>query len=153
MENTQVNGVFISYRRDDSASSAARINEWLNKKIKDTPIFFDIRDIEPGLIFDEVIVKNLASSSVVLVIIGRTWLEIKAQKGTSRLDDSKDYLRQEIATALRSEALVIPVLVDGARMPASEDLPADIQALSKRQAFNLSHQSYELEIKVLMAYF
>ena len=54
----------------------------------------------------------------------------------------QDFVRLEIATALSHDVRTIPILVDGATMPAAADLPADIQALVRRNAVEISHQRF-----------
>ncbi|HUG91763.1 MAG TPA: molecular chaperone DnaK, partial [Planctomycetaceae bacterium] len=66
------------------------------------------------------------------------WLSARDDAGRRRLDDANDYVRIEIATALRRGIRVIPVLVQGAPMPRSEELPADIVALSRRNAIEIA---------------
>jgi hypothetical protein len=58
-----------------------------------------------------------------LVVIGTHWLSITDDNGRRRLDDSEDFVRREIEAALQSGIRVIPVLVDGATMPPSDQLP------------------------------
>jgi len=54
---------------------------------------------------------------VLLAVIGRRWLIAVEEEGRRRLDHSEDYVRLEIATALKRGIRVIPMLVDGASMP------------------------------------
>ena len=53
--------------------------------------------------------------------------------GNRRLDDPKDFVRLELQTALSREIPVVPVFVDGATMPRSDDLPEVLKDLSFRQ--------------------
>ncbi len=72
-----------------------------------------------------------------LVIIGPRWLD-DYDDGKRRLDNPNDFVRLEIAKALQSDKRVIPVLVGGASMPRSEDLPAELMPLVYRQAIELN---------------
>ena len=58
-------------------------------------------------------------------------------------------MRIEIATALKRDIRVIPVLVDGASMPPSGDLPDDLQALVRRNALQLSHDRFRTDAERL----
>jgi hypothetical protein len=84
-----------------------------------------------------------------LVIIGRSWLTAADRQGKRRLDDADDFVRLEIATALKHGVRMIPVLVDGATMPAAADLPRDIQALVRRNAVEISHQRFATDTRHL----
>jgi hypothetical protein len=84
--------------------------------------FFDIASIEPGADFRQVIDAAVESTAVVVAVIGRRWV-------SPRLQDPDDFVRRELAVALaRPGARVLPVLVDGARMPRSAELPEDIMS-------------------------
>jgi len=72
------------------------------------------------------------------VIIGRSWFAGRQRTGSPDQEDPEDYVRFEIETALASDVPVIPVLVEGARMPDPEELPLSIRALAYRQATRLT---------------
>ncbi|MEO0598519.1 MAG: toll/interleukin-1 receptor domain-containing protein, partial [Chloroflexota bacterium] len=72
-----------------------------------------------------------------LVIIGSAWLNIRSHDGKRRLDDSQDFVRFEIRTALEAGIKVIPVLVMNAQMPQPHELPDVLQELAYRQAFTV----------------
>src|SRR5690606_16201801 len=63
-----------------------------------------------------------------------------------RIDQWNDFVRIEIASALKQNKLVIPVLVGGTKMPAPKDLPEDLQALARRNAIVLSHQRFGSDV-------
>jgi hypothetical protein len=72
--------------------------------------------------------------------VGR--LNAPDSKGNRRLDDKHDYVRIEIASSLKRDIPVIPVLVDGATMPAESDLPEDLSSLARRHALELRHTRF-----------
>ena len=75
----------------------------------------DVAAIEPGRDFRKAIDKSVASCSVLLAVIGRVWLETKDDAGSRRLDDPNDFVRIELASALRRDIPVVPVLVRAAK--------------------------------------
>jgi hypothetical protein len=77
-----------------------------------------------------------------LALIGPHWLTAKDEKGRRRLDGDKDYVRVEIASALRRDIPVIPVLVDGAGMPSEDELSDDLKSLARRHALELRHTRF-----------
>jgi hypothetical protein len=87
----------------------------------------------------------------VLPIIARNWASVTDASGRRRLEDPEDYVRRELLTALESDIPVIPVLVDGATMPAPSQLPEPLAALSRRQALVMADRSWESDMKALLA--
>jgi hypothetical protein len=143
---------FISYRRDDAAGYAGRLHEALERRLGEDQIFRDIDTLEPGLDFVDAIGSRLRECRVFLAIIGREWLDATDAAGHRRLDQSHDYVRLEIAGALaRRDVRVIPVLIEGAAMPAPEALPDDIRALARRHAMNLRDDAWDHDVDRLAA--
>lgn len=143
-------GLFISYRRDDSAGHARAIAAELARRFGPARVFIDVDDIVPGQRFADSIGQALAGASVLLVLIGPRW---RGERGTQppRLFEPDDFVRQEVATALRRGLRVVPVLLEGAAMPAADALPADLQALAALQAVPLDHARFDADLARLAA--
>ena len=141
--------VFISYRRDDSAGYAGRLADSLEPLLGAGKIFRDVEDIRPGDDFVQAITQNLQKANVVLVVIGKNWLNAKNDQAALRLHDPNDYVRLEIETALKFQHQLIPVLVDNAKMPKPEDLPASIASIANRQALEITDMRWDDDIKRL----
>lgn len=137
-----LNGIFISYRRDDAPGYAGRLYDRLAAHFGADRVFMDVQGIEPGVDFVEVIERALGSCEILIVLIGKDWLATDSA-GRRRLDDPGDFVRLETATALARGIRVVPVLVEGAEMPRAEGLPADLLPLVRRQAVELSHNQWE----------
>jgi hypothetical protein len=128
--------VFISYRRDAGAGYAGRIADTLVEHFGEDKIFRDIDSLEPGLDFAEAIERAIESSEVLIAVIGKNWLTATDAAGQKRLENPDDYVRTEIATALKRKIRVIPLLIQGAAMPSASELPDDLlisAEISKRQ--------------------
>jgi hypothetical protein len=110
----------------------------------------DVAAIEPGRDFRKAIDQSVASCSVLLAIVGLEWLEAKDATGGRRLDDPNDFVRIELASALRRDIPVIPVLVRGAKMPRVEQLPDDLKELAYRNAVELTHARWKSDVQVLI---
>ena len=74
----------------------------------------------------------MAACDTMLVIIGPNWLKVKDKSGQPRLDQPDDFVAIEIAAALARDIRVIPVLVEGARMPKASELPDSLKPLARR---------------------
>lgn len=138
-----MDGIFISYRRDDSAGYAGRLYDRLASHFGADRVFMDVEGIEPGTDFVVAIEKAVASCLVLIVLIGDEWLNVTDANGRRRLDDPHDFIRLETSTALRRDIRVVPVLLDGTPMPPVDALPDELQALVRRQAVELTHKQWE----------
>jgi hypothetical protein len=134
-------GIFISYRRDDAAGYAGRLYDALTAHFGRDLVFIDIDSIRAGENFVEVTDQWIASCSVVIVLIGKGWLNSSDARGR-RLDDPQDFVRLEVASALGHKIPVIPVLVGGAKMPRQEQLPAPLAPLAHLNAIEIFDQLY-----------
>lgn len=142
-------GIFISYRRDDSAGHAGRLFDRLKEQFGSERVFMDVEGIAPGADFVQAIDRAVNASQVVLAVIGPEWLSCKDEHGQRRLADAGDFVRLEIAAALRRDKVVIPVLVHDAEMPTEEALPSDIQALARRQGVALTDAHWDSDVAQL----
>lgn len=129
--------IFLNYRREDTSQYAERLYQSLAAQFGAANVFRDVASIQPGENFPAAIERAIASSDVMLALIGRKWLTI-SDKGRSRISSKEDYVRLEIESALANEVEIIPLLVDGAEMPNAQELPKSIAALTKLNAYRLS---------------
>ncbi len=129
--------IFINYRRADSKLVAQLIFNELLSRFTREQVFKDFNTISPGDDYTVSIDKALGGCDVLLVLIGEQWLNITDDAGHRRLDDPADYVRVEIAKALSRNIKVIPVMLDGVKMPRAEQLPEDIQSLTRRQTVDI----------------
>ena len=133
------NRVFISYRRCEATGFAGRLAESLENLLGKARTFRDVDDIRPGEDFEVVLKRELADTETVVVLIGKQWLaELNARLASLE----PDFVRIEIATALRLGKVVIPVLLNGAERPAAEALPDDLRRLIRNQEFNLRDEAW-----------
>jgi hypothetical protein len=110
----------------------------------------DVDTIKPGVDFVHAIETSVGSCDVLVAVIGKRWLTASDEEGKRRLDDPEDLVRLEIATALKRRIQVIPVLVDGASMPQSSDLPENLNALVRRSALEVSNSRFKADAERLM---
>jgi len=129
--------IFICYRREDSSSNAGRLFDRLSEIFGPERVFMDVEGIQPGEDFVEKLEKTVSACDAMLVVIGKNWLTARGKDDRPRLGDSHDYVRLEIRAGVQRKIRVIPVLVSGASMPHSEDLPPEIAGLARLQAVEL----------------
>ena len=142
--------IFISYRRSDCQSQANGLHDGLRHRLHRSKIFMDIDSIPPGADFEEHIRQEIEQCDVVLVLIGDEWLDPRPGGVTRRIDEPNDFVRLEIESSLKAEHVrVIPVLVEGARMPYVDDLPDSVQRLARLHAFEMSDSRWTSDIERL----
>jgi hypothetical protein len=128
-----------------------RLYDRLIARFDPKQIFMDIDGIALGDDFVEVIEKKVGECDVLVAAIGTHWLTFPDEQGGRRLDNPEDFVRMEIATALTRGVRVIPVLVDGALIPRSLDLPDDLKPLVRRNALRISDTSFNDDSRRLIA--
>jgi uracil-DNA glycosylase family 4 len=142
--------IFINYRRVDSEGYVGRLYDHLVQHFDPQDIFIDVNSIEPGADFVQELENAVAACDIFIAMIGPQWLVAADESGERRLDQWNDFVRVEIASALKQNKLVIPVLVGRAKMPAPKDLPEDLQSLARRNAIELSHQHFAFDMGQLI---
>ena len=131
--------IFISYRRADADALAGRVRDRLLAELPDWDVFMDVASIEAGGNFKQVIDQKIGQASVSVSLIGPQW----GGEGDVRIHDPADLVRYEVRSALARGLRVIPVLVNGARMPAVRELPADICGLTDLSAIEIRHTRFD----------
>lgn len=145
-KNASMSRIFISYRRDDSLGHVGWLRSLLIRRFGADQIFRDIETIPPGVDFVEAIEATVGSCDVLLAVIGPRWLTTTDRPGLRRLDNPEDFVRIEIATALERNIRVIPVQVQDAHMPRSNELPTHIARLARWSAIELRDSSWEYDV-------
>ena len=140
---------FISYRREDTAGYARSVCDALAREFGAERVFMDVDDIAVGQPFSEVIQQAMGGSQVLLVLIGPRWRGDRDGQ-PSRIMAEGDFVHLEVSTALRKGMRVIPLLFDGAVMPAPAQLPADIRALSERNALEVNATRFAADMARLV---
>jgi CHASE2 domain-containing sensor protein len=128
--------VFISYRRLDGNLQALLVHKELQQRLPADTIFMDVKDIGWGDDFVHAIDAQLAHADVVILIVGKQWLQMLQAR-----ERGDDWVRHEVTTALRLRAAslaagrkahprVLPLLVDGAPQLDRASLPDALKALA-----------------------
>jgi hypothetical protein len=132
--------IFLSYRRDGTHHFVGRLRATFEKELPDDLTFFDRDSIDVGVPFRGAIVQAIAGSAVVIVVIGSEWL---SARNRSRLHAPDDPVRMEIETALRLRKVILPLLVDDARLPHPGELPPSIRNLLEHNTARIRSEVYD----------
>jgi CHASE2 domain-containing sensor protein len=140
---------FISYRRSQNTWQARDIQRELARRYGDASVFMDTSSIEYGETFPDQITTAIRGCSVMLVLIGPHWLD--PIDSARRIDNPDDWVRKEIEAGLqRQEAVVVPVLLDGAHAPADGELPESIKRLATLHAVAITGDDLAADIDNLV---
>jgi hypothetical protein len=133
---------FISYRRGEGGSEAARL---LKRELKDKGLnaFLDVVDLGVGT-FDDRLIQVIESAPSFLLILTKDCLE--------RCNQEKDWLRRELAHAFRTDRTVIPILKHGFVFPDQDTLPEDIAELSKHNGVKYDHDYFDAMVQRIARY-
>lgn len=137
--------IFVSYRRDDTQGEASHLVADLRRRYGEAAVFMDLTTIGPGEDFAQVIERALQDCAVVLVLLGRRWLDVRDSEGRRRLDDSADWVRQELKIALSKQLRIVPLVVQGASIPAAGDLPEELRPLLRHNGHELSAKRWDYD--------
>jgi TIR domain len=133
--------IFICYRREDTRPTAGRIHDSLASEFGSAiEIFRDVKGIPYGETFVSVVEKAVEDSNIFLVLIGSKWLDEFENRRNDAVDDPVHF---EIAAAIRRKVPIIPILVDGARLPKSKELPEEIASLSTYNGLQINNDHFE----------
>jgi pterin-4a-carbinolamine dehydratase len=144
--------IFISYRRKDSMYAVHAISAQLGARFGPSQVFMDVRSIAPGEQWPQRIQTQLTSSTVVLAVIGPNWLMSQDPSGRRRLDLEDDWVRQELALAIKEKLPLIPLYLSGAPELSARDLPSPLQELAELEGFKLYEDAWRERLNDLAKY-
>ena len=144
--------LFISYRRSDSTHAAHRARMCLQQKFGQDAVFID-REIPAGKPWHQHLEEMLQASTGVVVLVGDEFLRLLRQKqGAAGQPDGGlgDPLVWEIATAIRLEKPIYPVLFGQLDMPDAARLPEAMRAFASYQAVFAREPAFDAAMSVLI---
>jgi hypothetical protein len=133
--------VFISYRRADTVQAASWLFNRLTEHFGQQQVIKDVDPAPYGGNLSLAIGAAVASCDVLVLMIGPHWMAVTGEG----LHDPNDYVRLAMEAALARGILVIPVTVDGARMPVHGELPPSLASMAGQPAFQLSMSNFDAE--------
>jgi hypothetical protein len=140
--------IFINYRTNDASWAAGAIAARLAEHFGQKNVFLDTKSIDLGDEFPTVIREHLQEAHVLLAVIGPQWLTAQSVDGLD-INDPDDWVRREIAEAIKTKKKIIPVLVDNANLARKKDLPSDLQLLADLHSLSINEKSLDDGIKRL----
>jgi hypothetical protein len=142
-------GIFINYRSEDSSIYGAMLHKELAGRFGQKRVFLDSESIPAGTDYPEQLLRRVQRARVVLAVIGPRWLTATGPDGRRCIDDPSDWTRRELVEAFAVGVRVVPVLIDGGRMPSASELPHELAALSRLQFRELRHRNASADLNRL----
>lgn len=140
--------VFINYRRSDSINEAGRLNNDLENAFGEGFVFQDLEDIDSGTKWMDKLLQAGKNAKVILAVIGPDWLQ-KMDNQKSRLFDRNDWVRKELELAIQQNKKIIPVLVNGAKIPNRNEIPKSLHALFNYQKLDIRTDKWNHDMVLL----
>lgn len=133
--------IFINYRRSLNVKDAQLLQRSLESHFGKKGVFLDVSGLEGGDHWLHALERQVDVSAAMVALIGSDWIDAKDEKGQRRLENPYDFVRFEISRAFLRGIPVLPVLIDGARMPDVTELPSHLAQLTFSQAMLLRSES------------
>lgn len=122
--------IFISYRRDGGDMAAMYIYQALKDRGYD--VFYDVEVLRSGK-FNEALREYIGSCKDFILVLSPHALD--------RCEDETDWVRQEIAEAIRQDKNIIPVMMNGFKFP--EKLPEEIASVRHHTGLTSSTEYFQ----------
>ncbi len=143
--------VFVSYRRADQPLATALLADVLASEFGRDVVFLDVDSLVPGRPWAEGLTEALATSAVLVAVIGPGWLDAPAPDGDGRaLDRPDDWVRREIVAALDRNLPVVPVLLEDTPRPPADRLPEELRPLSGIHDMRVRHRDRQADLDQLL---
>lgn len=130
--------IFLNYRREDTRGEAGRLYDDLVEHFGEESVFRDIDALHGGQGFDVAIDAAVKSCDVVIALVGKQWLSASDASGRRRIHNPDDFVRLELKAALEGNVAIVPLLVEGAEMPRSDELPSELARFARTHALEIS---------------
>jgi len=140
--------VFINYRRGRwHEATITLIYRELVHRLGADRVFRDVSTLQPGERYPDHLRLHLTGSRVLLAVIHSGWLDELRRRPAL---PGRDWVRFEIGAALEMGKVLVPVLLDGASVPAEHELPDDIRDLPHYTACRLRDSDLDRDLAALV---
>jgi hypothetical protein len=146
-----VTKIFISYRHDDAPTAVAWLTHTLSEQYGTENVFEYKDHAQPARDFRQVIGRAIRKCDVMLAILGKHW-KLGRDEATTGIKSIDDWVRIELETAMQLALPVLPVLVEGATMPAAGELPETLRNFSFLTAVTIdtSNKNFHRDVQALV---
>ena len=129
--------IFISYRRSDGFATARLIYDRLYQQ--GYRVSFDMETLRSGD-FNTQLYERIENCRDVVVIVSKEALQFREKR-------EQDWMRLEVAHAIKHKKNIIPVFLRDVTVPQKEDLPEDIADLVMKNGVTASEEHFDSTLK------
>ncbi len=140
-----MSGIFINYRNINRSYAPMLIDQVLRLRFGTENVFQAGRSNHAASSFEERIMRRLAECTLLIALIDKPWVT----EDLYLLQKDGDWVRREIRYALEHGKQVLPVLLGGAEMPKSADVPSDIAPMTKLMALRMRPSTADADLERL----
>jgi hypothetical protein len=133
--------VFISYRHADTAQAASWLFNRLTQQFGQQHVVKDVDPAPYGGNLTQAITAAVASCDAFVLLIGQHWMAVTGEG----LHDPNDYVRVALESAMARGVLIIPVTIDGARMPVNGELPPSLASMAGQPSFEVTMRNFDAD--------
>src|SRR5574341_699662 len=135
--------IFISYRRK-TWPFTHRLAERLRERLE-ADVFVDIDSIDEDN-FQKSILRHLRASDMFVLVVSEQTFD------PERIHQPTDWVRREVAEALRLNLPIVLALVEGQAPPPPDQLPPEIKAITAKQGIEFYPVYFDAGIEKLGAF-
>lgn len=146
-----MNRLFVSYRSADGKKDADRLAADLGRMFGDEQVFFDKHDLQGGASWRESIARTIGGRPVVLLVVTPGLFAARDAAGQRCIERESDPVRGELLAAQGAGALLVPLLTEGAVMPAVAELPPELRFVAEAHALRLRTDDWAHDFQRLLA--
>lgn len=129
MSQTLPSNIFISYRRKGGIETAKLLHDQLLLRGHD--VFLDLESMR-SCAFNQELLRRIETCTDFVLVLSPGALD--------RCEEEQDWVRQEVAHALKSRVHIVPVIVPGFDFP--KDLPKDIQDIRWQNGPTINYEYF-----------
>ena len=144
----QARFAFICYRSLD-VSWATALHSALAFRLGKEAAFRDQSNLDAGETWPLELRDRVSHAAVILIVIGKAWLNVLNERRDLQSGSSRDWVRHEIELAIAARKPLIPVLLEDAKLPAPSELPESIRELVNSQSIHLRSDSWDRDVSAL----
>jgi tetratricopeptide (TPR) repeat protein len=137
-------GIFLCYRGIDRSYAPLLLDRELGRRFPGH-VFQAARSNTPATDIPDSIRAYIEQCSVVIVVIDRAWRD-----DISLLFRDEDWIRLEITLALEHDRPILPLLLDGARIPRSSEVPKGIAAFTDKASASMTTRRLDADLDRLV---
>ncbi|MFD9428326.1 MULTISPECIES: toll/interleukin-1 receptor domain-containing protein [unclassified Streptomyces] len=140
--------IFINYRREGGAYAAALLDELLSRRFGGNQVFRAARSLRPGVDYSDEILAAAMNCAAMLVVVDKGWAEY-FESGDCDLSVNDSWVAEEIEVAIKNARIVIPVLLSGAKFPASGRLSGGISRVTRLQYLRFDYRNTRQDVEFM----